>query len=143
MCTFLTPNACSSIREESTHTVADSSQQIHARGHVDCRDMVAITTGGLPASDVKTLKKDGWKVHSVKAVQNPNMRDDRKYPARFWAVYTKLNVFNLVQYSKGAQSVHSQVLPDTGWLGPQSLRWRNGRQHSISCSGHVSNATGQ
>jgi hypothetical protein len=83
--------------------------------------MVAITAGDLPDHAAKTLTKDGWKVHSVDAVQNPNMRDDRKYPARFWAVYTKLNVFNLVNYEKGAFLLRTRCTGPCWWTIPLVL----------------------
>lgn len=72
--------------------------------------MVAITAGGLSEFASETLRLDGWRVKEVDTVMNPNTRDDGKYPARFWAVYTKLNVFNLVEYEKGA--------PELRWHAP-------------------------
>ena len=47
------------------------------------------------------MEADGWLVRKVEAVNNPSMRDDGKFPARFWAVYSKLHVFGLTEYQKG------------------------------------------
>jgi alpha-N-acetylglucosamine transferase len=69
--------------------------------------MVVITAGGISDYAKLTLRNDGWIVQEVEAVQNPSMRDDGQYPARFWAVYTKLNVFNMVEYDKGALKFRS------------------------------------
>lgn len=72
--------------------------------------MVVIVAGDLSDYATKTLELDGWKVFKAETLENPNMRDDGKYPPRFWAVYTKLNVFNMVQYEKGAPPAHGQEM---------------------------------
>lgn len=69
-----------------------------------CRDKVVIITGDFSQSAIRTLELDGWLVHKAQTVQNPRKRDDGQYPARFWAVYTKLNVFGLTQYHKGGHT---------------------------------------
>ena len=99
----------------------------HRRNHkVLCRDMVVMAAGSVSEYTTETLQKDGWKVHRVEAVQNPNMRDDGKYPARFWAVYTKLNVFNLIQYRKGASAAPSPRSPSpaSAALQPSLISWQ-------------------
>lgn len=58
-----------------------------------------------------TLVNEGWEVRHVGVVQNPGTwtaKAQTGYPPRFWAVYTKLMVFNLTEYSTGAP--HSAVL---------------------------------
>lgn len=40
---------------------------------------------------------DGWIVKRVELLSNPNS----KHPTRFWGVYTKLTIFNLVEYERG------------------------------------------
>lgn len=64
--------------------------------------MVVIAAGQLSQYAVDTLTKDGWIVKVADPVDNPNTRDDHQFPARFYAVYTKLNVFNMVEYETGA-----------------------------------------
>lgn len=66
-----------------------------------CRDRVVLVAGEVSEYATMTLKEDGWIVRPVDAVDNPSMRDDGKFPARFWAVYSKLHVFGLTDYEKG------------------------------------------
>mmetsp|Transcript_12654 Transcript_12654/g.35603 ORF Transcript_12654/g.35603 Transcript_12654/m.35603 type:complete len:654 (-) Transcript_12654:245-2206(-) len=65
-------------------------------------DMVALVTG-ISSSSQQTLAQDGWIVKPVDLVQNPGTGPTKKgragYPPRFWAVYTKLLVFGLTEYS--------------------------------------------
>jgi hypothetical protein len=75
------------------------------RHTLQCRDMVVITIGDISEYSKTTLLNDGWRVREVETVQNPSMRDDGHYPARFWAVYTKINVFNMTEYRKGAHRI--------------------------------------
>jgi hypothetical protein len=65
---------------------------------------VVIAAGDVSEYATVTLQADGWVVHKVEAVSNPSMRDDGKFPARFWAVYSKLYVFGLTEYEKGVHS---------------------------------------
>lgn len=63
-----------------------------------------LVTGELSESSLSTLRSDGWKVQIVKTLQNPGLwtqAPDQGFPAKFWAVYTKLLVFNMTEYSKG------------------------------------------
>ena len=103
-----------SIRESGTKRCAPplpepprpvSAQNAHqAVTHTPVRrDMVVITAGEVSEYARGTLVADGWKVKEVEPVLNPNMRDDGQFPARFWAVYTKLNVFNMSEYKKGVR----------------------------------------
>lgn len=66
-----------------------------------CRDRVVLAAGDVSEYATLTLQADGWLVHKVEAVNNPSMRDDGKFPTRFWAVYSKLHVFGLTEYEKG------------------------------------------
>jgi hypothetical protein len=70
-----------------------------------CRDRVVLAAGDVSEYAILTLEADGWIVRQVQAVRNPSMRDDGKYPARFWAVYSKLHVFGLTEYDKGEHCV--------------------------------------
>ncbi|KAL6776672.1 PGSIP6 [Auxenochlorella protothecoides x Auxenochlorella symbiontica] len=68
------------------------------------RDLVAVVVGSHVSDLSKNvLRKDGWIVHEVDAVQNPGLwtgTASGSFPPRFWAVYTKLLVFNLTQYER-------------------------------------------
>eukprot|EP00899_Mesostigma_viride_P022103 jgi/Mesvir1/3077/Mv12057-RA.2 len=59
------------------------------------RDLVVITTSSSLAT-ISLLQADGWIVKRVMTLQNPNAG----HPRRFWAVYTKLLVFNLTEYDR-------------------------------------------
>jgi hypothetical protein len=72
--------------------------------------MVIIAAGDISEYALVTLQADGWKVMQVDPVQNPSMRDDGKYPERFWAVYTKLHVFGMAQYDTGTPALPHVVL---------------------------------
>ena len=55
-----------------------------------------------------TLVNEGWEVRHVGVVHNPGTwtaTTQQGYPPRFWAVYTKLMIFNLTEYSTGAVPV--------------------------------------
>jgi hypothetical protein len=69
-----------------------------------------LAAGVLSDYAVETLQMDGWLVRDVPAVQNPSMRDDGKFPARFHAVYSKLHVFGMTEYEKGPRLHDSGVL---------------------------------
>lgn len=66
---------------------------------------MALAAGNLSDVSYQTLRQDGWKVHRVSTIDNPgrwtqgNTRG-KKFPQRFWGVYTKLLVFNLTQYER-------------------------------------------
>ena len=69
-----------------------------------CRDLVVLVTGNVSSSTVETLRSDGWRVRPVGTIQNPGrwtQTSRHKFPARFWAVYTKLLIFNLTEYERG------------------------------------------
>lgn len=53
-------------------------------------------------SNVRLVASDGWKVVRVGAIQNPGRWTNahRAFPPRFWAVYTKLLVWNLTDYER-------------------------------------------
>lgn len=71
---------------------------------------MVLCAGELSASGEDTLVNEGWSVLHVDVVQNPGRWDaggtqtTAPFPSRFWAVYTKLAIFNMVQYSKGTFS---------------------------------------
>jgi hypothetical protein len=66
------------------------------------RDMVVLLAGPISAAASRTLSLDGWIVRHVDVLPNPGRGPQQGgFPARFWAVYTKLEVFALEQYSKG------------------------------------------
>ncbi len=53
----------------------------------------------------QTLRNDGWKVRRVDALPNPGrwtQDAELRFPPRFWAVYTKLLIFNMTEYARGA-----------------------------------------
>lgn len=76
-------------------------------------DLVVIIAGEIHPKHVKSLEMDGWRVKPVDAIANPGRwtfsserLDEQpdykaKYPERFWAVYTKLLIFNLTEYEQG------------------------------------------
>jgi hypothetical protein len=102
---------------------------------LSCRDMVVIAAGETSEFAKRTLELDGWQVLPATTVQNPNMRDDGKYPARFWAVYTKIIVFNMLDYEKGA------VLPRDDMIAcmyvcaacEQAVLYKSARQGALPC----------
>lgn len=70
-----------------------------------CSDMVALVAGSASESTIETLTMDGWKVHRVEAITNPGLWSQsnlhgKKFPARFWAVYTKLLIWSLTEYGR-------------------------------------------
>ena len=58
----------------------------------------------------RLLASDGWDVRLVPTVPNPgkwswsDANHAPSYPKNFWAVYTKLHIFNLTEYERGAFS---------------------------------------
>lgn len=74
-----------------------------------------IAAGEISEFAKRTLEVDGWQVLPATTVQNPNMRDDGEYPARFWAVYTKITVFNMLEYDKGAILPPDDMIACVGW----------------------------
>lgn len=72
------------------------------------RDMVVLVAGPISAAASRTLSLDGWIVRHVDVLPNPGRGPQQGgFPARFWAVYTKLEVFALEQYSKGGWQYNS------------------------------------
>jgi hypothetical protein len=66
--------------------------------------MLALLAG--PVSDLaeRTLALDGWLTRRVAVLPNPGRGPQPSgYPPRFWAVYTKLEVFALEQYQRGGR----------------------------------------
>ncbi|KAK1581237.1 hypothetical protein Q3G72_004192 [Acer saccharum] len=45
---------------------------------------------------LKILQADGWKIEEISLLANPN----QVRPTRFWGVYTKLKIFNMINYKK-------------------------------------------
>ena len=66
------------------------------------RDLVCLVTHGTSSVAMALLRADGWRVIPVAPVANPATGPlahfRHGFPARFWAVYTKLLIFNLTQY---------------------------------------------
>lgn len=63
-----------------------------------------LTTPGVSAYAQRTLSKDGWRVLPTASIANPGKGPQPKtgFPSRFWGVYTKLAIFNLTEYQRGA-----------------------------------------
>ncbi|GAQ88435.1 glycogenin [Klebsormidium nitens] len=59
-------------------------------------DLVALISKGVTDKGAELLQADGWIVKRVELLSNPNS----KHPTRFWGVYTKLTIFNLVEYER-------------------------------------------
>ncbi|KAK3197833.1 hypothetical protein Dsin_021248 [Dipteronia sinensis] len=60
------------------------------------KDMVVLVSDGVSDYAKKILQADGWKVEEISLLANPN----QVRPTRFWGVYTKLKIFNMVNYKK-------------------------------------------
>ncbi|KAL8166673.1 hypothetical protein V2J09_008172 [Rumex salicifolius] len=60
------------------------------------KDMVCLVSDGVSEYAKKLLEADGWIVQIISLLKNPN----RVRPTRFWGVYTKLKIFNMVAYKK-------------------------------------------
>ncbi|KAL5701928.1 Inositol phosphorylceramide glucuronosyltransferase 1 [Ranunculus cassubicifolius] len=60
------------------------------------RDMVVLVSDGVSDFAKKLLQADGWIIEKISLLANPN----QIRPARFWGVYTKLKIFNMVKYKK-------------------------------------------
>lgn len=64
-------------------------------------DLVLIVTGKISASSLKSLQSDGWRIRQVSEIANPAKGPQTSgFPAKFSSVYTKLSIFNLVEYKK-------------------------------------------
>lgn len=85
--------------------ITTHDSQVSKQRSNNCRrDLLALVTGNVSQASLDTLRSDGWVVQQVEAVQNPGrwtQAASRRFPPRFWAVYTKLLVFNLTQYDTG------------------------------------------
>jgi hypothetical protein len=65
---------------------------------------VVLLAGPLSTDSEDTLINEGWNVRHVDAIRNPGMwhgSGGAAFPPRFWAVYTKLAIFNMTEYSQG------------------------------------------
>lgn len=64
--------------------------------------MVVIATEHLSERGVQDLMTDGWIVKRVQFLDNPGTANafSGGFPRRFWGVYSKLNVWNLVEYRR-------------------------------------------
>ncbi|KAL5770526.1 hypothetical protein ACOSP7_014680 [Xanthoceras sorbifolium] len=60
------------------------------------KDMVVLVSDGVSHHAKKLLQADGWKIEEISLLANPN----QVRPKRFWGVYTKLKIFNLINYKK-------------------------------------------
>ena len=70
------------------------------------RDLVVLAAGELSVDGEDTLVNEGWEVRRVTPIDNPGTwtgSSAKRFPPRFWAVYTKLLIFNLTEYNTGAQ----------------------------------------
>lgn len=65
-------------------------------------DMVLVVTGdGVRMSTLKTLQNDGWRIMQVETISNPGKGPGKLgFPAKLSSVYTKLSVFNMVDYKR-------------------------------------------
>lgn len=68
---------------------------------------MVLLAGSLSSDSEDTLVNEGWNVRHVDAIRNPGMwrargadGSGKAFPPRFWAVYTKLAIFNMTEYSK-------------------------------------------
>ena len=67
---------------------------------------MVLTAGDLSVDGEDTLVNEGWEVRRVAPIRNPGLwtgSSAKRYPPRFWAVYTKLLIFNLTDYNTGAR----------------------------------------
>ncbi len=80
------------------------------------RELVVLCAGPLSGAGEDTLVNEGWVVRRVDVVQNPGRWEASgtitggSYPPRFWAVYTKLAIFNMTEYSRGARRLRYSLL---------------------------------
>ncbi|KAK0600090.1 hypothetical protein LWI29_011516 [Acer saccharum] len=65
------------------------------------KDMVVLVSDGVSDYAKKILQADGWKVKEISLLANPN----QVRPTRFGCVYTKLKIFNMINYKKGVMVV--------------------------------------
>ena len=80
-----------------------------AQDHASGRDLVLLCTQDISHASQKLLASDGWDVRVVPTIVNPGQWSRAKmfnrrapnFPTHFWAVYTKLHIFNLVEYERG------------------------------------------
>ena len=76
------------------------------------RDLVVLTAGELSVDGEDTLVNEGWEVRRVAPIRNPGTwtsNGAKRYPPRFWAVYTKLLIFNLTSYNTGARGKRART----------------------------------
>ncbi|KAK4782739.1 hypothetical protein SAY86_007113 [Trapa natans] len=60
------------------------------------KDMVVLVSDGVSNYATNLLRADGWIVEKISLLENPN----QVRPKRFWGVYTKLKIFNMINYKK-------------------------------------------
>ena len=71
------------------------------------RSLVLLCTEDVSPAAREVLSSDGWEVRLVAAIPNPGRwsrasgHRKSRFPARFWAAYTKLHLFNLTEYERG------------------------------------------
>ncbi|KAK9813431.1 hypothetical protein WJX73_008648 [Symbiochloris irregularis] len=71
------------------------------------RDLVLLCTENISKQAQAALTSDGWDVRIVRPIANPGQwtsqsggRKGKSFPSKFWAVYTKLYLFNMTEYRK-------------------------------------------
>ena len=67
---------------------------------------MVLTAGELSVDGEDTLVNEGWEVRRVAPINNPGTwtsTSGKRFPPRFWAVYTKLLIFNLTDYNTGVR----------------------------------------
>lgn len=77
------------------------------------RDKVVLVTASVSVESQRQLFRDGWVLWNVATVPNPGLwgrGEGQRFPPRFWAVYTKLLIFNLTNYDTSTAR-GSVVLP--------------------------------
>ncbi|CAG9463483.1 unnamed protein product [Pedinophyceae sp. YPF-701] len=68
------------------------------------RDLVVLATEAVSDTVASILEGDGWIVKRIATIANPGTGPSavgkNNFPAKFWGVYSKLTVWNLVEYDK-------------------------------------------
>jgi len=98
---------------------------------------VVLTAGELSADGEDTLVNEGWEVRRVAPIRNPGTwtsSGGKRYPPRFWAVYTKLLIFNLTSYNTGAWQ-RRYVLRLKSLYSPEFAMLEVGA--AVACTGEV------
>ena len=105
------PFSCTSTSVFGLGSWHDARQSLRAPsgthqllGLLPRRDLVVLLAGPLSTESEDTLINEGWNVRHVDAIRNPGMwhgSGGAAFPPRFWAVYTKLAIFNMTEYSQG------------------------------------------